>query len=241
MRSNYFSIVLLLAIFGSHAEGISAEILEKQCRDIGFKQNTKSFKACVSELQSRESLDSTPESAQCNEIGFKPMTKAFQDCVVELTTRSQQQQPSGVALSPTEPLSEDDVTCANYGFARATSEFSNCKQTISQARAEAAQRQAQYELELKRYEAEKQTYERQLAQYEEQKRQAEKQRLIRFGLALMGGQSPSFAENLNNANRAMHGLPPQAPRQPISQNFTIRNPGGNTVNCNVFGSVVQCR
>ncbi|MDM7943993.1 MAG: hypothetical protein QUV35_15320 [Hydrogenophaga sp.] len=240
MRSYYFSIILLVGTFGSNLEAISAEVLEQQCRDIGFKQASKAFKECVSELASRGALDSSPESAQCTKIGFKPMTKAFQECVDELSSRSQQQS-NEIASIPPDALSGDDLTCANYGFSRATVEFSNCKQTIAQAKADAVQRQAAYDLELKRYEAERREYDQKLARYEEQQRQAEKQKIIRFGLALMGGQSPSFAENLNSANRDMLGLPPQPPRGPISRDFTIRNPGGNTVNCNVFGSIVRCR
>ncbi|WP_439114968.1 hypothetical protein [Hydrogenophaga sp.] len=136
--------------------------------------------------------------------------------------------------------STDDIECAKFGFVLGTPDYSRCLQALAEARAEAKQRQAEYELDLKRYEAERRAYEQRLAQYEEQKKQADKQKLIKFGSALMGGKSSSFWENLNNANRELSGLPPQAPSQPQSRNFTIIRPSGGAVNCNVFGSIITC-
>ena len=124
----------------------------------------------------------------------------------------------------------DDVLCQKYGFMVYTQPYSECRMKIDIAKNEAKQRQALYEAEMARYNA-------QVAEYEKKKKREESDRLIRFGLALMGGTSPNFSENLNNANRAAAGLPPAAPQ---IQNFNIITPRGGVTPCTIVSNTVFC-
>ena len=124
----------------------------------------------------------------------------------------------------------DDVLCQKYGFMVYTQPYSECRMKIDIARNEAKQRQALYEAEMARYNA-------QVAEYEKKKKREESDRLVRFGLALMGGTSPNFSENLNNANRAAAGLPPVAPQ---IQNFNIITPRGGVTPCTIVSNNVFC-
>lgn len=240
MRTHRVSLIVSLLLLGALSFATAGGRTAKQCEEIGFKPASKAFGDCVAELDARESKQLSVQGVQCADIGFLPMTEAFDSCVQTLKSRQDHEISPVVTGTPRVSPSADEATCRTYGFATGTLEFSRCKQAIFQAKVEAAQRQAQYELDLKRYEVEKQAYEQRLAQYEEQKREEEKQRRLRFGLSLLSGTAPSFLENVNNAHREMLGLPPQAPSQPSFRNFTITSPKGNTVDCQVFGSVVQC-
>jgi len=126
--------------------------------------------------------------------------------------------------------SPDDALCQKYGFTVNTQLYAECRMKIDIAKNEARQRQALYDAEMARYNA-------QVAEYEKQKKREESDRLIRFGLALMGGTSPNFSENLNNANRAVNGLPPVAPQV---QNFNIITPRGGLTSCTIVSNNVIC-
>jgi len=124
----------------------------------------------------------------------------------------------------------DDALCQKYGFMVFTQPYSECRMKIDIAKNETKQRQALYEAEMARYNA-------QVAEYEKQKKREESDRMIRFGLALMGGTSPNFSENLNNANRAVAGLPPVPPKV---QNFNIITPRGGITPCMIVSNNVIC-
>jgi TPR repeat protein len=140
--------------------------------------------------------------------------------------------------------SEDDKLCQNFGFQVLSSEYSQCRLKVEIAKREATDRQREYDLAKLRYEQE-------LARYEQQKNDLERERdrarerrqgeaMLKFGLALMGGTSPHFSENLANAGRQSLGLPPIAPNRPTFQNFTITGPDRRISNCNVFGNNITC-
>jgi hypothetical protein len=124
----------------------------------------------------------------------------------------------------------EDALCQKYGFTVSTQPYAECRMKIDIAKNEAKQRQALYDAEMARYNA-------QVAEYEKKKKREESDRLIRFGLALMGGTSPNFSENLNNANRAAAGLPPVAPQ---IQNFNIITPRGGVTPCTIVSNNVFC-
>ena len=179
--------------------------------------------------------DSLPEAeAMCADLGFKKKTEAYGDCVLELHSRKKK------TVKRTGDGSPDDASCINFGFVAGTQEYSNCRLQMDTARKQAQQKQAEYELAQKRYEQELREYEERLAAIEKEKNRRQGDAMMRFGLALMGGTSPYFSENLANASRATLGLPPIQPERPSMNNFFIRSPNGNMTNCHVSGNLVQC-
>jgi hypothetical protein len=178
---------------------------------------------------------------QCVEIGFKKKTPAFGECVLELHSRGGTSQKARNST----PLNNGDGTnehqmCARFGFVTGTSQYSECRLKIDIAKKEQAQRQAAYEAEQQRYQEEQRRYEAQVAEYEKEKERQKGLALMRFGAALAGGTSPSFAENFGNAGRQSLGLAPTPPSRPQIQNFTITNPAGRMTNCTVVGNNINC-
>jgi len=190
----------------------------------------------------------------CIEIGFKPKTEAFGQCVLELRNRQRSKVKESAEKHEVEstprsaPLfvqetrgdgSPDDKLCTGYGFKPGTTSYAQCRQQVEVARRDAQQRQAQYALELQRFEEEKRQYEEQVEEYEREKERQRNLRLLQFGAALAGGNSPYFLENLANASRQMLGMPPEPPRSPPPQTFFIQGPSGNRT-CTVNGNLVSC-
>ena len=130
-------------------------------------------------------------------------------------------------------------TCYKYGFVTGTAPYSECRLKIDVAKSEYAQRQAAYELEKQRYQEEQRRYEARVAEVEREKERRKYEGLMKFGLALMGGTSPNFTDNLNSANRAMGWAPPTPPAPPAMLNFTITGPKGVTT-CTITGNVYRC-
>jgi len=110
---------------------------------------------------------------------------------------------------------------------------------IDVAKSEYAQRQAAYELEKQRYQEEQRRYEARVAEVEREKERRKYEGLMKFGLALMGGTSPNFTDNLNSANQAMGWAPPTPPAPPAMRNFTIIGPKGVTT-CTITGNIYRC-
>lgn len=172
--------------------------------------------------------------AACSELGFKRKTEAFGDCVLELHSRKKRSVKQSGDGSP------DDASCTKFGFVVGTQEYSNCRLQMDTARRQAQQKQAEYELAQKRYEQELREYQEKLALIEKEKNRREGEAMMRFGLALLGGTSPHFSENVANAGRASLGLPPIQPVRPSMDHFFIRTPGGQMTNCHITGNLVQC-
>lgn len=125
--------------------------------------------------------------------------------------------------------------CLKFGFIGNTPPYADCRLRLEINKQEAAQRQAVYE-------EEKQRYERQLAAVKREKEREEGLALMRFGAALAGSTSPTFAGGLADANRAMGWGPaalPAPPTQPKLQQFMIQGPKGVTT-CTVFGNTYNC-
>lgn len=171
------------------------------------------------------------QEATCSDLGFKKKTQAHGECVLELDQRE---------------TAEGDGTnehqmCVKFGFVVSSAPYSDCRLKIDIAKREQAQRQAAYEIEQQRYQEEQRRYEAQVAKY---KREEERQKdfaLMRFGLALAGGTSPYFSENLANAGRQSLGLAPSPPTRPQWQeNFTITNSAGQMTNCTMVANNINC-
>ncbi len=184
---------------------------------------------CFSEVAA---IDTNQEEQMCTEIGFKQKTEGHADCVLELITRKNKNRSAKLSATNSDG-SSDDVTCQKFGFVVGSSGYSDCRLRMEIAKKEAQQKQSNYELELRRYEA-------QVAQYENEKERRQGEAMMRFGLSLMGGQSPYLSENLANASRASIGLPPVIPVAPTIQNFTITIPGGRMTNCSVISNNINC-
>jgi hypothetical protein len=125
--------------------------------------------------------------------------------------------------------SPDDALCQKYGFTLHTQPYSECRMKLDIAKKEAAQRQAAFE-------AEQQRYQEQVAAFEKEKERQKKLAQMRYGLALMGSTSPTFAGGIADANRAMGWAPPEPPKL---QPFTIQGPKGTTT-CTVIGNMYNC-
>ena len=136
--------------------------------------------------------------------------------------------------------SADDGLCQKYGFKIATAPYSECRMKVEIARKQNEQSERIYAQQKRQYEAELQRYQEQAAAYEREKERQKGLAMMKFGLALMGGQSPNASENLANAGRSVLGMPPIAPTAPTFQTFTITGLTGRMVNCNVFGNNVNC-
>jgi len=130
-------------------------------------------------------------------------------------------------------------TCYKYGFVIGTAPYSECRLKIDVAKSEYAQRLAAYELEKQRYQEEQRRYEARVAEVEREKERRKYEGLMKFGLALMGGKSPNFTDNLNSANQAMGWAPPTPPAPPAMRNFTIVGPKGVTT-CTITGNIYRC-
>jgi hypothetical protein len=186
-------------------------------------------------------LDLSVYENQCSEIGFKKKTLAFGECVLELHSRGvPPQKASNSAQANTGDGTNEHQMCAKFGFVAGTSQYSECRLKIDIAKKEQAQRQAAYDAEQQRYQEEQRRYDAQVAEYEKEKERQKGLALMRFGAALAGGTSPSFAENFGNAGRQSLGIAPVPPTRPQIQNFTITNPAGRMTNCNVVGNNINC-
>jgi hypothetical protein len=172
--------------------------------------------------------------ATCSELGFKRKTEAFGDCVLELHSRNKKTVKQSGDGSP------DDNSCKKFGFVVGTQEYASCRLQMDTARQQAQQKQAEYELAKQQYEQELRVYEERLAAYEKEKKRRQGDAMMKFGLALMGGTSPHFSENLANAGRASLGYPPVQPAIPRFDNFMITTPSGQITNCNVSGNLIHC-
>jgi hypothetical protein len=222
---NLFVILFLSHSFPSH--GIDTKEEERTCTEIGFKKKTESHAECVLELIERKHKRSSKKESQ-------ETTKASpsQEITNPISAKPQNAKGDG---------SSDDIECTKFGFIVGTQDYANCRLQMDAARRQAQQKQAEYELAQRRYEQELRAYQERAAAYEKEKSRQEGDALIRFGLALMGGNSPHLSENLANAGRASLGLPPVQPLQPRFDNFMIRSPGGAVTSCFVTGNVIQCR
>jgi hypothetical protein len=170
----------------------------------------------------------------CSELGFKKKTESYGDCVLELHSRANKKTSSPTNANP------DHQACTKFGFTAGTESHSNCKLQMEMARRQAQQKQAEFELATRQYEQERKEYEARLAAYENEKKRRQGDAMMRFGLALMGGNSPYASENLANAGRAALGMPPTLPPRPQIQNFTINAPDGRMTNCSVMGNNINC-
>jgi len=178
---------------------------------------------------------------QCAEIGFKKKTPAFGECVLELHARggSPQKASNSTQANNGDGTNEHQM-CAKFGFVVGTSQYSECRLKIDIAKKEQVQRQAAYEAEQQRYQEEQRRYDTQVAEYQKEKERQKGLAMMRFGAALAGGTSPSFAENFGNAGRQSLGIAPAPPTRPQIQNFTITNPAGRMTNCTVIGNNINC-
>jgi hypothetical protein len=196
---------------------------------------------CLFGCHSAIATDLSAYENQCVEIGFKKKTPAFGECVLELHSRGV---PLQKASNPTQANTGDGTnehkTCTKFGFVTGTNHYSECRLKIDIAKKEQAQRQATYEAEQQRYQEEQRRYEAQVAEYEKEKERQKGLALMRFGAALAGGTSSSFAENFGNAGRQSLGLAPTPPTRPQIQNFTITNPAGRMTNCTVIRNNIDC-
>jgi hypothetical protein len=186
-------------------------------------------------------LDLSVYENQCVEIGFKKKTPAFGECVLELHSRgAPPQKVRNPAQANTGDGTSEHQMCVKFGFIAGTSQYSECRLKIDIAKKEQAQRQIAYEAEQQRYQEEQRRYEAQVTEYEKEKERQKGLALMRFGAALAGGTSSSFAENFGNAGRQSLGLAPTPPTRPQIQNFTITNPAGRMTNCTVIGNNINC-
>ena len=186
-------------------------------------------------------LDLSVYENQCSEIGFKKKTPAFGECVLELHSRGVPlQKASNSTQANTGDGTNEHKTCTKFGLVTGTNQYSECRLKIDIAKKEQAQRQAAYEAEQQRYQEEQRRYEAQVAEYEKEKERQKGLALMRFGAALAGGTSSSFAENFGNAGRQSLGIAPTPPTRPQIQNFTITNPAGRMTNCTVVGNNINC-
>jgi hypothetical protein len=136
--------------------------------------------------------------------------------------------------------SDDDKLCQGFGFQVLSDDYPRCRMRVEIARREALDRQRAYDLAKRRYDEEVAQYEQQRIAIERERERQKGEALLRFGLALMGGTSPSAAQNFANAGRQMLGMPPVEPPRPKFESFTITNPGGRMVNCTAVGNVINC-
>jgi len=196
---------------------------------------------CLFWCHSAIATDLSAYENQCVEIGFKKKTPAFGECVLELHSRggSSSKARNSVQANNGDGTNEHQM-CAKFGFIAGTSQYSECRLKIDIAKKEQAQRQAAYEAEQQRYQEEQRRYEAQVAEYQKEKERQKGLALMRFGAALAGGTSPSFAENFGNAGRQSLGIAPAPPTRPQIQNFTITNPAGRMTNCTVIGNNINC-
>lgn len=138
------------------------------------------------------------------------------------------------SMGPSEKAKFGDGTpehqaCFKFGFTGGTLPYSDCRLKLEMNKQYAAQRQATFE-------AEQQRYQEQVAAFEKEKERQKKLAQMRYGLALMGSTSPTFAGGIADANRAMGWAPPEPPKL---QPFTIQGPKGTTT-CTVMGNIYNC-
>ncbi len=203
---------------------------------------------CIASPQIIFAVDTRNEEKMCAEIGFKPKSETHADCVLELLERKKgivkrdikSATPQVTNKATSGDGTQEHVSCINFGFEANTPLYSDCRMKMEIAKRDAAQKQKDFELAQRQYESEVRQYQEQLARYEKEKERQKGEAMMKFGLALMGGSSPYFSENLANAGRASLGLPPTAPTAPRIQNFTITTPGGRVTTCSVIGNNYNC-
>lgn len=191
----------------------------------------------------------------CSGLGFKKKTNAYGECVLELDQRQRRTQEEIAiqtqkeAQRPTQPQDEaraDHNTCSQLGFLIGSPAHADCRLEISLARRDLSQRQAAFQLEQQRHLEEQRRYAGKVAEAERQKEKQKGEAIMRFGLALMGENSPHTSVNINNAARQSLGLPRLPPPQPILPapptvpNFTITSPSGRTTSCRAIGNNIHC-
>ncbi len=178
---------------------------------------------CLFPICNTYALDISVYEKSCADIGFKTGTPTFGECVLELDRRASAQTRNNVKNS------DEGLQCEKFGFSSGTQAFADCRLKLEINKQEAAQRQAVFAAEQKRYQE-------QVAAAKKEKERQQGLALMRFGAALAGSTSPTFAGGIADANRAMGWAPPEPPKL---QSFMIQGPRGTTT-CMVIGNMYNC-
>lgn len=179
--------------------------------------------------------DGSSGDAHCKALKLVPTTPKYLNCRKDFSNsetiakRVEQENFRALEQAKVGDGTPEHQQCLKFGFIGSTPPYADCRLRLEMNKQQVAQRQEAYE-------AERQRYDEQVAAYEKEKERQKKLAQIRYGLALMGSTSPTFAGGIADANRAMGWAPPEPPKL---QPFTIQGPKGTTT-CTVIGNMYNC-
>jgi hypothetical protein len=209
---------------------------EKEAKKLAAQQRLDEIKA-EKEAKTKEKMrakelnrlaregDGSSDDLTCKSFGAKPSTEPYINCRSRLAAKTMPgDMPQKQQIPPQQQTTinigdgtQDDTSCQKYGFVPGTFEYSQCRLQLDTFRKQA-------QLQEEDYLRKKEEYDYQLAANQKEKEREKAMRLFQYGLGLMSGQTPQ------NALRGVYGLPPEMPRPPALQNYSITTPRGVT-NC----------
>ena len=227
------------------------QAIVKETADILAQKKAEADKQRIAKLEAVKTAeiakkgDGSMGDLYCKSTRLEPTTPKYLTCrknfdeAEELVrvTEIQRQRTEDETKKANEQAKAGDGTqehqvCFKFGFVFGSSGYADCRLKLEVNLRDAAQRQIAYEAEQRRFQA-------QLAAAEKEKERQKSLGLLRFGLALMGGTSPNFSDNVKSANQSMGWTPTAAPPPPQMQPFMINTPKGLTT-CTVVGNMYNC-